>query len=137
MEISVHHISISVKDINRSKVFYEKIGFVEKLLWNSPDNSLAISHMRLDTVYLELFNFKENQEMPETANELSTDLPRIGVKHFGIKVSSIEEANNFLIKKGLIKEEMKINTGKTGVRYFFIKDPDGMLLEFVEDKRTL
>lgn len=32
---------------------------------------------------------------------------------------------------------VNIVEGRTGVRYFFVPDPDGILLEFVEDRRNL
>jgi len=137
MEISIHHISISVTDFEKSKDFYEKLGFKEKITWKSPGESLIISHLMLNDICLEIFKYENYQEMPQTAKELTTDLPRIGVKHFGLKVDSIEEMNEFLVEKGIIAEKQQINTGNTGVRYFFIKDPDEMLLEIVEDKRNL
>jgi glyoxylase I family protein len=67
---------------------------------------------------------------------LATDLPRIGVKHFGLRVSSITDAKNFIEERGL-GTNIEIREGKTGVTYFFIKDPSGILLEFVEDNRSL
>ena len=137
MEVSVHHVAISVTHLEKSKDFYEKFGFEEKLTWESPDKSLIICQLMLNGICLEIFKYENYQEMPLTAKELDTDLPRIGVKHFGLTVNSIEEMNEILIEQGIVSEKQQIITGRTGVRYFFIKDPDGLLLEIVEDKRNL
>lgn len=67
----------------------------------------------------------------------STDLPAIGAKHFGLKVDSIEAARDELAAKGIVKPDIQITQGRTGPRYFFIEDPDGILVEILEDKRKL
>ena len=133
---SIHHISLSVKNINDSVMFYEKLGFNEVLRWGAPDNSLKISHLKLQDTFLELFCFAQFKEAPDSAISLDTDLPRIGIKHFGIRVKSIKETKNALISKGLA-EKIEIKRGKTDIDYFFIKDPNGIFLEFVQDDRGL
>ena len=60
------------------------------------------------------------QAAPDTTKELDTDLPRIGIKHFSVRVASIVEAKNMLIEKGLI-DDTKITRGRTGIDYFFIR----------------
>jgi hypothetical protein len=50
-------------------------------------------------------------------------------------VSSIEEAIDDLMRKSIIHEKVEIRIGRTGIRYFFIRDPDNFLLEILEDKR--
>jgi glyoxylase I family protein len=65
---------------------------------------------------------------------LATDLPRIGAKHFALMVNSVDEAKNFVENRG-ISSNITIQHGRTGVSYFFIKDPSGILVEFLDDKR--
>ncbi|MGH3773961.1 MAG: VOC family protein [Pseudonocardiaceae bacterium] len=60
--------------------------------------------------------------------------PRIGVKHFALTVHSAHEAKNFVENRG-IASNVVVQQGRTGVTYFFIKDPSGILVEFLEDKR--
>ncbi len=133
---TIHHVALSVTDMNNSIKFYELFGFKESYQWSSDDNSLKIAHLKLKDTFLELFCFKNYQEAPESSKELMSDLPRIGVKHFGLKVKSVHETKEFLIKNGY-KDKIEIIRGKTEVDYFFIKDPDGILLEFIQDDRGL
>lgn len=133
---TIHHVALSVTNMNNSIEFYELFGFREAYRWSSDDNSLEITHLKLKDTFLELFSFQNYQEAPQSSKELISDLPRIGVKHFGLKVKSVHETKEFLIKNGY-KDKIEIIRGKTEVDYFFIKDPDGILLEFIQDDRGL
>lgn len=129
-----HHVSLSVRDISKSIKFYGLFGFKEVLTWRGDDNKVTVSHLKLGDMLLELFCFKNNQEPSKSSQELATDLPRIGVKHFGLKVENLKITKNKFLENGLAKE-IQITQGKTGIDYFFIKDPDGILLEFLQDDR--
>ena len=76
------------------------------------------------------------QDAPGTASDLSIDLPRIGVKHFALQVEDIEEAKTWVEERDLA-DQVEVRVGKTGVRYFFIKDINEILFEFIEDHREL
>lgn len=134
LEFKIHHVALSVANIEKSKEFYGKFGFNEFANWESPDGKIKIKHLKLHDTFLELFAFKDYKPSYTSAHELSTDLPVIGVKHFALVVDSINSAKEF-VEKLNIATDIKITKGKTGVVYFFIKDPDGILLEFLEDKR--
>jgi glyoxylase I family protein len=84
---------------------------------------------------LELFCYADYQPAPDTIHSTKTDLPIIGTKHFGLKVDSIEAAREDLAAKGIVDKDIAITQGRTGPRYFFIEDPDGILVEIAEDKR--
>lgn len=133
---SIHHVALSVSNIQKSIEFYSIFGFKLAYSWQSDDKNLQIAHLKLGETFLELFCFDKYQEAPQSSKELMTDLPRLGVKHFGLKVKSVHETKAFLINNGY-KENIEIIRGKTEVDYFFIKDPDGILLEFIQDDRGL
>lgn len=136
MEFRIHHVAISVDDMQASKAFYGELGFTEAMSWAAPGGSPEIAHLKLGNTLLELFWFADRRPGPEWAAELKTDLPRVGAKHFALQVESIEEAKRFVEDKGWAAYA-EIVEGKTGVRYFFIHDPSGILLEFVEDRRDI
>ncbi|CAN5900040.1 hypothetical protein BH23ACT12_BH23ACT12_12550 [soil metagenome] len=119
--------------MERSLDFYRQLGFQPVLDRTDPGGGLRICHLKLGEAFLELFWFAGHQPAPNSAAKLETDLPRIGLKHFALQVGSIEQAKEFVEQKGWAK--VTIVNGRTGVRYFFLPDPDGILLEFVEDRR--
>ena len=103
---SFHHVTISSRDADRSIKFYEQLGF-QTVLRSSPDNGLRIIHMKLGAVLLEIFSYSNWQEAPTSTRSLDTDLPRLGIKHFGLKVADIEKARNDLINIGMCQRRSK------------------------------
>jgi catechol 2,3-dioxygenase-like lactoylglutathione lyase family enzyme len=55
----------------------------------------------------------------------------LGVKHFCLGVTDIEEIYSTL-KKSNFEFATDIRTFENGARDFFIKDPDGILVEVME-----
>jgi len=130
----VHHIAISVSDIKKSVDFYSFFGFKKILDWKDENGDLKIVHLKLKDFLLEIFSFKNFQILPKNSQKLETDLPEIWVKHFWLQVDDIEKIKEILIEKKFA-ENIEIKMWRTWIKYFFIKDPDGILLEIVEDKR--
>ncbi len=135
MILSIHHIAITVKDIKESVSFYEKLGFKKVFHWISEDKTLEIVNMKLGDIFLEVFSFSSYKEIPEIYKDLWENLKIIGVKHFALKTENIEETLEYLRRKGIADKNTKINKGRTGILYFFIKDPDGIFIEIVQDNR--
>ena len=133
---SFHHVSLSVESIELSAEFYSALGFKKVYEWQAEDRSLRIAHLKSGSVFIEMFCYLSPQAAPETTKELSTDLPRIGVKHFALKVKSITEVKDALIEKDLINDAA-ITRGHTEVDYFFLRDPNGILVEIVQDDRGI
>lgn len=131
-----HHVALSVRDIQESITWYGQFGFEEKKRYDDPEGNFSISHLKLGEMFLELFWFKKQTPAPDSSHDLKTDLPRTGNKHFALVVDDIQETKAAFEKLG-IAENIEIRTGKTDVTYFFIADPNGILLEFLEDKRGL
>lgn len=122
--------------MDASLKFYGELGFQTVMDWADPSGSPRICHLKLGEAFLELFWFDGHQPAPESASQLETDLPRIGSKHFALQVDSIEDAKAFVETRGWTAD-VEVTKGRTGVRYFFVPDPNGILLEFVEDHRDL
>ncbi|ATX79985.1 glyoxylase I family protein [Mariprofundus aestuarium] len=133
---SFHHVALSVRDIESSVEFYSLFEFEPVFRWQAADKMLSIVHLKQGQTLLELFCFENAVAAPESSQQLATDLPRIGIKHFGIKVADIQAARAALQEHGLA-EGIELVQGKTGIKYFFIKDPSGILLEVAQDDRNL
>ena len=131
---SIHHVAISVSNIKNSIEFYGLLNFKEVFHWKNEDASLQIVHLRLGDFLLEMFSFQKNEKLE--AVEFEKDLHFIGVKHFALKVKSIEIAKDYFISNK-VRENIEIIQGRTGLKYFFITDPDNINLEIVEDNRQL
>lgn len=126
-----NHVAISVINAEESIEFYKKFGFEEFKSWRAEDESIKINMLKLNNTVLEMFCYKEYTKLPETANTTATDLPVLGTKHFALGVENIEQAKEFVIKNE-IANDIEIKVGRLGKPYFFIKDPNGILMEIIE-----
>ncbi|MDQ6992306.1 MAG: VOC family protein [Mariprofundus sp.] len=133
---SFHHVALSVENLDASIAFYGVFGFLEVYRWHAEQGDLCIVHLKQGEALLELFCFKKADAAPDSSHTLSRDLPRIGIKHFALSVGDIYAAKGHLQQLGLA-EGVDVVKGRTGVEYFFLKDPSGILLEVVQDKRLL
>jgi glyoxylase I family protein len=129
-----HHIALSVSQLSRSQDFYQALGFEQVYQYQSEDGSLQIAHLKLGEAILELFCYAQAEDAPLSTKLLVTDLPRLGVKHFGLAVADIHQAKEKLQALGLL-QEVEISHGRTGIDYFFVQDPDGIFVEVVQDDR--
>ena len=132
--ISFHHVAISSADADKSVSFYKQLGFRTVFNWSAPNGELRIVHMRLGEAILEIFNYSDPEEAPASTKSLETDLRRLGVKHFGLRVADIDAARKKFEKSGLGKH-LEVKEGRTGIKYFFVNDPDGNWVEIVQDDR--
>ncbi len=129
---NVNHIAISVTNMERSMEFYKKFGFKDFKSWKAEDESIKITMLKLNNTVLEIFCYKQYKNLPETAKSTATDLPILGTKHFALGVEKIEEAKKFVLENKIC-ESVDIKTGRLGKEYFFINDPDGILVEIIEN----
>ncbi len=134
--LAFHHIALSVSDLERSITFYEALGFQAVMHWQAEDHSLRIAHLKIGDMLLELFCYTQFNTAPTSSATLNSDLPRLGTKHFGLRCSDIYAMKAKLEHQGL-GQNIEITHGRTGIDYFFLKDPDGIFVEIVQDDRTL
>jgi glyoxylase I family protein len=134
MEFRIHHVAISVRDMPEAINFYEGFGFAAAVHYVDPNGDFEVVHMKLGDAFLELWWYRSSVAAPESAANLSTDLPRIGIKHMALQVDSVDDAKRLLEARGIPFAVTRRN-GNTGVAYLFIRDPSGNLLEILEDKR--
>jgi len=132
-----HHIAIAVSDLECSVPFYEKLGFREVMRWQAEDGSLVIVQMKLEALLLELFCYVSASKSDVKERALESDLRVVGIRHFGLKTDDIEKRRLQLIEAGLIDDSVAVTHGRTGIDYLFMRDPDGMFIEIVQDDRKL
>lgn len=130
-----HHVCISVSNVEASEAFYAKLGYKRFAQWVSPDGNLSITHLTNGSMLLEMMCHRNYTPAPESIHSTATGLPILGTKHFALRVTSIERAKADLVAIGLIGEEHVVKPGRTVTAYFFVPDPDGILVEIVQDDR--
>lgn len=126
-----NHVTISVDDLNKTINFYKKFGFTIHKEYH--DDSVDIVMLKLNNMILEIFHYYNHEELPEHSKDLNIDLKTIGNKHFGIGVKDINKAKTFVEENNLNNSEIIIKEGRLGKPYFFIKDPNGILMEIIEE----
>jgi catechol 2,3-dioxygenase-like lactoylglutathione lyase family enzyme len=135
MSYSPHHTAISVRNLGVSVTFYESLGFREIHRYDEDDDSMSIVHMKLGESFLEIFFYKKNITAAPIEQGFAGDPEVVGVKHIALRADDLEAALDDMRTKGYANSDTHIIQGRTKVSYFFIQDPDGMWVEFVNDKR--
>jgi Lactoylglutathione lyase and related lyases len=127
--ISLDHITINVKDIEKSFEFYQKVLELERLEPIDLGDRILHYFKLYDGCRLELIQYLNQQKSYETG---ATD---IGIyRHFAVVVKDLDE----------IKQICDINSYKIRVQPFYsnalrerimlIEDPNGVELEMIEFK---
>lgn len=126
-----NHVTISAEKLEKTIEFYNKFGF--KLHKEYHDDSVDIVMLKLNNMILEIFHYSNYDLLPEHSKDLGIDLKTIGNKHFGLGVKDINKAKDFVEKNRINDDEINIKEGRLGKPYFFIKDPNGILMEIIEE----
>ncbi len=131
---NVDHYAISVKNMDESIAFYEKLDFSVIKDWTSDDRAVRIAQMSNGIFILEMFCYRDGMPLPEFVKGLNFDLQVAGSKHMGLWVEDLEKAADYLLAQGMIEKKPAINKGRLGRDYFFIKDPTGIFVEIISKR---
>ena len=117
------HIGIRVHDLERSRRFYEQLGF--EWAWG-PDGPEPVAAMRHPSG-LEL-NFIINAPEAKVPNVLmDVQQKHPGITHVALKIESVAAMRAQLDAAGIAI------SGTRGDAALFIRDPDGIVLELAAD----
>lgn len=135
-QLQLGHVAMSVSDLDKSIDFYKRVFGFEciKRFYIEALKAEACFLKKGDST-LELFNFKDFKPLPDYRKSLVTELKTLGVKHFAFKIKNIEEVYRYFKDTG-IEFATEMRMGGSGLRYFFMKDPDNILIEVIEDEET-
>ncbi len=135
MEIvkKVLHVGISVRDMDTSLQWYEKIlGF--KLVSDDgfvPPLRARVCFIQNGNFQIELFEYKAPKPLPADRLTPNSDLQTIGTKHVAFEVDDMKKMKDHLLENNVdIAHEVNMN----GNSVMFIRDPDGVLIELIENR---
>ncbi|TAH27464.1 MAG: VOC family protein [Cytophagales bacterium] len=123
---SVHHIAIICSNYNISKHFYTEILNlkIQRETFRADRNSYKLDLIVDNSCNIELFSF-------EHAPKRISNPEACGLRHLAFEVENIKKEIEYLNSKGIITEEIRIDT-LTGKKFTFFQDPDGLPLELYE-----
>jgi glyoxylase I family protein len=127
--LGVEHIDVTVNDIARSAIFYDKVmpalGFRRLVEDDGDDIRWGNAHITFAI-----------RQAPATQRGASFDRYRVGLHHLAFKAKSreaIDEFYRFLMRENLPILDAPAEYPQYGPNYYavFFADPDGMKLELV------
>lgn len=129
----VLHAGISVYNMDESVKWYkENLGF--KILKEDGyvlPLKAKIVFLEKDGFQIELFEYEDPKKIPEERLMPNTDLQTVGTKHIAFETDNMASLKNDFIKNGVdIAHEVCME----GNSVMFIRDCNGVLIEFVENK---
>jgi len=125
--VTLDHVLIVVRDLERSVDFYGLLGFRHVETIQRPDDRVAV--MRLGDAKIELMHQREGLETSRPPRRV-TD---IGFRHLGFRVSDVAEAYERLRGRVRFDSPPTPIAGRPGRLTVFFHDPDGTELHLVQE----
>jgi catechol 2,3-dioxygenase-like lactoylglutathione lyase family enzyme len=142
---AIRHIGVTVNDLSKSLSFYMKyFGFsVKKKMEESGkvlDNFSSLKNVKVTTIklidsggqLLELLYYKSHPNK-KTKDNIKRKVCYVGCSHFAMTVKNIDKMYEKMNRDGIIFNYPPQISPDGKVKIAFCKDPDGTLLELVEE----
>jgi lactoylglutathione lyase len=119
----INHVGLRVKDLQRSRAFYEKLGFEFLAGPIGPEPVAIMEHPSGVNI-----NFILNSTDDIPSNILmDTPTKHTGYTHIALEVTSISSIEEQLLSHEItITEKVEFE----GAKFFFVRDPDSNVIEF-------
>jgi glyoxylase I family protein len=126
MDLAVHHVGVTVTDLERSLAFYEGLGFRRAATFGPPDGSRTIVQLALGDGMVELFAYRDGvAEMGAPVG------PVAGLKHIGLTTEDVRATLAELEAAGIVEPGIPVDETGSGITMAFFTDPDGTSIELL------
>jgi|HubBroStandDraft_6_1064221.scaffolds.fasta_scaffold00191_22 catechol 2,3-dioxygenase-like lactoylglutathione lyase family enzyme len=117
--LGIAHVGIYVNDLDRTRTFYKDfLGFGEPFSLKREDGTEWIVYIKINELqYIELFAERHRSGGP--------------LGHFALYTDNLAHMKDYLESRG-VEPVDNIHAGRTGNRFFTIKDPDGHTVEIMQ-----
>ena len=120
----INHVGIRVRDLAASRSFYEKLGFEFIAGPLGPEPVAIVEHPSGVNINL-ILNASEDASSENVLMDRPTK--HAGYTHIALEITDVEGVERQLDELGIgITERVEFG----GARFFFVRDPDGNVLEF-------
>lgn len=120
----IQHIGIPTSDIEKTIVFYEKLGFVTEHRNQVPSNGTQVAFLRMKNLVIETY--------AEGGNGLDG-----AINHLALDCTDIDKAYQWALEQGftLLSQGIeKLPFWENGVAFFIIEGPNKERIEFCQRK---
>ncbi len=125
----INHVGLRVRDLETSRAFYEKLGFEFIVGPIGPEPVAVMLHRSGVNI-----NFILNASEGASKENLLMDVPEkhTGFTHIALEITDRSEVVEHLEKVGIpITETVELPDGTI---FFFVRDPDGNVIELHQPK---
>jgi glyoxylase I family protein len=124
---SIHHVSLSVTDLEQAKHFYGEILGLKEI--NRPNFDFPGAWYKIGDQQLHLILYQDSETLRKNRQVETKD------GHFAIRVQDYYQTLAYLKDKGVLVTENP--NSKSGFAQLFCTDPDNNLIEFNVDQASL
>lgn len=138
--LSVNHIGLTVSDVERSVAFYRDLAGME--VWSRRQmqgewfDTLTHNHGAvIDVAMLRLgsFTLQLVQYLEAGGDVLPVAHHNVGNPHLCIYVDDVDAFHAHATAQGGLEPTAIVDILGTGIRSFYVRDPDGIPVEFLQD----
>ena len=133
----IRHVGLFTNEPEKMKLFYEQF-FNFKTVWDKIED---VSHLTNETRKLRTIKLaSDNGSQIELLTPINSEIygePKtysdFGITHIALTVTNLEEILQKYLDNDYTPFKDNIFTNEKGFKILFLKDPDGNILELVED----
>lgn len=132
MRVVLDHVGLSVADLEAAEAFYTTaFGFTRQLAFElSPHPIRGVMLTHAEGFRLELFEHSSSVAGPQAANPIEAHATR-GYNHFALRSADLDGLWQRAIESGASAVLPPADSPEPGVRFAFLADPEGNLVELV------